>query len=423
MLYPPYTTTATAASYIPNNNLLVPSETAAFSSCAGADGSLMNHHHHHPSAAGPGAYVGAGLDAPPLSAATESSHLVPHYHTTQPFYCQWGGNCDGQFFDWTALDEHVAQDHIKPLSEMQCRWNECQQAVNPAEMVAHVLNNHPPDGAPPTCRWTECSLTFPGPEGLESHVRSTHVPAYPLHCQWDSCGALALDAVDLSQHLHVDHSLAAPPPLLAARNAAEEAMTATTTPATTTATATTMVSTTPRRSPSSSAGAQPRCRWLVASTDASGVGSGEGHECGVVCHDAASLQQHIKEAHISSLTKKAGFLCRWADCARKDSHPFGQKGKLERHIQVHTGCKGCYCCYTHIAAPPREDGSVISLLVFFSCFVPVTDAEEQSSRADAAFVGMISRARSRYSSMNGGTRARSRTGAIDAGNSLRKAPL
>lgn len=222
-------------------------------------------------------------------------------------HCQWGGNCSGQFLDWPALDEHIYHNHVKPYNEVLCRWNDCLQATDPDDIMEHVLNHHPLDGTPQTCRWSECTSTIPGPDELASHVRSMHVPVNPLQCQWDACGVVAHDVTDLSMHLQTDHFFDALSSLKAAEG---EALT----------------------SPAASA----RCRWLMVNEE--GKVNGE-RECGVTCIDAGAMQQHIKEAHIGQLTKKVGFVCQWADCVRRGTLPFGQRGKLERHIQVHTGCK------------------------------------------------------------------------------------
>jgi hypothetical protein len=71
--------------------------------------------------------------------------------------------------------------------------------------------------------------------------------------------------------------------------------------------------------------------------------------CGHVLGDEEALHNHVTTAHLSDLTKKEGYLCRWLGCRRVEKDPkaqtFPQRGKLERHMQTHTGCK---CCGTLI---------------------------------------------------------------------------
>ncbi len=234
---------------------------------------------------------------------------MPVDYVGDALHSQWGGNCGGEFFDWNALDEHILSNHVKPQNEVQCRWDDCQRATDPSSLTTHVLNDHQPSlqGMQQACRWSQCTLTVPGPEELVSHLRTTHMPANALHCQWDLCGALADDASDLLAHLQTDHLL--DPAAVSTKMSGEMGL----------------------LPEATSASAPRKCRWDHVSK--------AGSECGQICADAISLQQHIKEVHISHLNKQLGFVCKWAECRRRTSGSFGQKGKLERHIQVHTGCE------------------------------------------------------------------------------------
>lgn len=289
-----------------------------------AEDSLRQHHPLYPSA---DAVTAAGIDTYADSAFSYSSTTGRHQRmvtddqlpsqfmsgssqmdmegSAHAFHCQWGTGCDGEFFDWSALDAHIYRTHIKPQTEVQCMWDNCLQPTDPNEIIVHVKNNHPTAGEMQTCHWSECSSTFPGPGGLENHVRSTHVPTAPLHCEWDSCGATAEGPADLSVHLQLNHF---PDPL--------------------------PTSVVP---PGNAKASESQiCRWMVV--DPTGDEGGE-KACGLGFADASALQQHIKEMHTMDLTKKMGYICQWADCSRRGIQPFGQKGKLERHIQVHTGCE------------------------------------------------------------------------------------
>lgn len=60
--------------------------------------------------------------------------------------------------------------------------------------------------------------------------------------------------------------------------------------------------------------------------------------CGMRFKDANDLHTHTKNDHLKDMTRqRPGFRCQWNNCTR--TNVFGQKSKLERHIQTHTGCK------------------------------------------------------------------------------------
>lgn len=71
------------------------------------------------------------------------------------------------------------------------------------------------------------------------------------------------------------------------------------------------------------------CRWLTGNGDCI---------CGKRFDDDEQLQKHCKLDHLKQLKKaRGGFRCGWANCARDTC--FTQRSKVERHMQVHTGCK------------------------------------------------------------------------------------
>lgn len=85
-----------------------------------------------------------------------------------------------------------------------------------------------------------------------------------------------------------------------------------------------------------------KCEW-EDTYDSGGTeeGSGEGRVCGKEFGSTEELQRHAKEAHIAVLKKKTGYHCCWVGCGRRE-RGFSQKGKVERHMQTHTGCKYFY---------------------------------------------------------------------------------
>ncbi|KAM0260512.1 hypothetical protein ACHAQJ_002745 [Trichoderma viride] len=70
------------------------------------------------------------------------------------------------------------------------------------------------------------------------------------------------------------------------------------------------------------------CQWKIP----------DGKVCGMQFKDANDLHTHTKNDHLKEMTRqRPGFRCQWDNCTR--TTVFGQKSKLERHIQTHTGCK------------------------------------------------------------------------------------
>jgi Zinc finger, C2H2 type len=231
--------------------------------------------------------------------------------------CHWGSNCDGEFFDWSALDDHIYRTHVKPQRDFQCRWANCDQPTDSEMILSHVKRNHAFNDAQREhiCLWSGCTSRFCDGEDLEYHVQQAHVPSNSLYCQWDQCGALAQDPNDLFLHLQTDHAAPLPPvpaPLDPCDTLQNQVLLG---PPETTL-----------RS----------CEWVDPITERA---SGTGSICGRSFDSADELQQHAKEAHITGLRRKSGYFCQWADCSRRGTQPFSQRGKLERHMQVHTGCE------------------------------------------------------------------------------------
>ncbi|KAI9816394.1 MAG: zinc-finger protein [Thelocarpon impressellum] len=270
-----------------------------------------------------------GVDYPPAKRRRASTEQTPPYgqrHQASDemrdggasVHCHWGNDCLEEFYDWSAMDHHIYSSHVKPLNEVHCRWDNCEEATDPATILTHVKRKHGMTADDYVCLWAGCSARFAGHAELEQHVRAAHVPSHALFCQWDDCGALADDAVDLSTHLQMDHFV---DPALVGLQADES-----------------------RHDSSTSR----LCHWTERDERGECVG------CETACRDSNELQQHVKETHICKLRKKTGgYVCRWKDCARRDVQPFSQRGKLERHMQVHTGFKSCRCptCAREFSAP------------------------------------------------------------------------
>ncbi|KAL7900037.1 hypothetical protein HDV63DRAFT_393336 [Trichoderma sp. SZMC 28014] len=88
------------------------------------------------------------------------------------------------------------------------------------------------------------------------------------------------------------------------------------------------------------------CQWTMAGNKI----------CGMRFKDANDLHTHTKNDHLKDMTRQhPGFRCHWHDCTR--TNVFGQKSKLERHIQTHTGYKPVKCsvCGLQLSAKQSLD--------------------------------------------------------------------
>jgi len=216
--------------------------------------------------------------------------------------CLWNDGCDMRFMDNNSLVNHINSSHINYDAELVCQWSGCGQEVQDRQVLLdHVKDLHMPHVYQTVCLWKGCNAVFQNDADLQSHLR-THLEEPTEQCLWGSCNTEAHGIGDLEEHLHTEHFI------------------------------------TPHDipSPDTEAEASPSearvCEWLEAGAD------GDSHLCGKTFNNAIKLQQHAKDCHIAALRKKTGYFCLWEGCNRRDK-PFSQKGKVERHIQTHTGCK------------------------------------------------------------------------------------
>lgn len=289
------------------------------------------------------------------------------------YFCHWGTSCEQKFNDYPALDSHVLNAHLRPLqvpqhTDYSCRWESCENeekdlgqlllhvkslhAACPIEASAHAHSPHDH-----VCLWQGCNASFRSSDDLSTHLATQHIAA-PL-CMWDECGTVVDGFETLATHLHTTHvvphdkhlnmphvpmttpavqisspSLPAPPMLpMRMQSVDTESAPSATATSTTTATPTTVPSpcvTDAGNSQCSPSSQQEHdCRWWDSEA---------GPMCGQHFESADALQTHVRDVHIAALKKKTGYFCLWADCCRRDKQ-FSQKGKVERHMQTHTGCK------------------------------------------------------------------------------------
>lgn len=75
------------------------------------------------------------------------------------------------------------------------------------------------------------------------------------------------------------------------------------------------------------------CLWVVNAS----APSSEHQQCLFQASSPTELHEHVTRCHTRQLTNKASFVCCWAGCERFKTQHFGQKSKLERHLQTHDG--------------------------------------------------------------------------------------
>ncbi|KAI9761417.1 MAG: pumilio domain member 6 [Chaenotheca gracillima] len=243
------------------------------------------------------------------STNTQSSHLELD-HDGNLIQCHWGDECNQEFYDLGDLNSHVFRTHVNPQNEIHCKWDHCDQSTIPEAISSHVNQSHKLGEDELVCLWANCCARFKTAEELDSHLKTVH--AQEIYCQWDHCGTRANDPADLSSHLQVDHCI--DPQLMSMQKGHPF-------------------------TPSSGIVQSPNteikvCRWIDHGAEGAKIET----TCGKTFKTAEELHLHVRIAHQSSMTAKSGYRCNWEDCSR-DGGSFPQKSKLDRHLQVHTGCK------------------------------------------------------------------------------------
>lgn len=74
-----------------------------------------------------------------------------------------------------------------------------------------------------------------------------------------------------------------------------------------------------------------QCMWLDDKTE---LPCNKWFDC------ARALDEHCRQDHVKPMERsEGGYRCRWQMCPRRNKDHFPQRGKLNRHLQVHTGCR------------------------------------------------------------------------------------
>ncbi|TGZ79704.1 hypothetical protein EX30DRAFT_396786 [Ascodesmis nigricans] len=293
--------------------------------------------------------------------------------------CQWDISCDETFFNGDALWHHIQTTH-NPLDSV-CHWNNCGTSNSDSQgLYNHLSHNHvPPMGQEQLCPqhcclWKECNESFSSEDDLRRHINNVHLQENTHQCLWEACGVEAPTDGEISEHIqeHVHHEHAHhhehPHPVpetqtqMSYTSSIPKRLSISTQqsqpspqkfpptisippipntrPPTPSLSLPTPLSSPTKSTPSSdpSTPSGPKvCKWQDEI-------NGTIHTCNQEFPSAEALQVHAKLVHISELKKRTGYFCRWEGCSRKTG-AFSQKGKVERHLQTHTGYKSCTCNY------------------------------------------------------------------------------
>jgi hypothetical protein len=240
------------------------------------------------------------------STAPSSTAPTPASSSMGDIPCLWEDGCHEAFLDHLALQDHIRNTHIgSQITHGKCLWGGCGlESADPNSLFDHIRTSHAPQRH--VCMWAGCTAVCHSVAELQAHI-NTHLPS-ANQCQWNSCSGFASPEVNLEKHIQNQHLYPLPIPVEQHTDKRIE-------------------SALPSL-PSST----KTCEWT--NVDA----QGSSHVCGRVFQSPVELQQHAKEVHITALKKRTGYYCHWAGCSRMDK-PFSQKGKVERHLQTHTGCE------------------------------------------------------------------------------------
>lgn len=243
--------------------------------------------------------------------------------------CNWEG-CNvvcGSHNDWIS---HFHEVHIDPQMSFGCPipQENCPptMSINPIDhlQTVHGYNFDFSAGAL-SCPATTCppEQTYYNPIAFHNHL--DHYHATPVHgslqCKLPTCGTEFDDPnqffTHMSNHLHPfvpkeeeDIDLLTPP------------------------VSTGRISTGLEKVEVSADSDLPHlCKWKSKNE---GI-------CSHECKSASDLQDHIKNQHLTPLSKSTGYICQWEGCLRDsnlgEKAGFSQRGKLDRHMATHTGCK------------------------------------------------------------------------------------
>lgn len=288
---------------------------------------------------------GAGAMFHPSTTAFngQSFGSAPNKNSSFTFSCRWDG-CDRTTFpsldDWLP---HLHKEHLDPQLTFHCPVPEenCPIDIEYNGLFGHLEDTHGYNFMNEnsfSCPAPDCdpAETYCDPSLLHNHFDYVHATPTKgtLQCRVDSCNTGFADPGQLSCHLNDVHNLPVSLPtsqdidLTLPRTVPKD-------------TPTLRQSNLPSNDsfsttqPGNGAPDQPlahTCKWIYSF----GL-------CGRICNSEAELQTHVTNDHLNSLDKGTGYNCHWQGCGRHskrgEKSGFSQRGKLERHMATHTGCK------------------------------------------------------------------------------------
>lgn len=214
------------------------------------------------------------------------SHPQPILDQSQwylPHTCHWLG-CGTQCASIEELTDHVNTVHLQRQPEMpQCLWDSCSFIDDTDAILRHILSAHVPPGNAPDSLDSNQNVGVPFDRNQTQKKRGIESEIAPEEKK--SFKKIQLENEENS----LDHAGCGCPP---------------------------------------EASVHP-CKW---------------EDCEESFANHSELTDHIVKVHVGS--GKASYTCKWKGCKRADK-VFGQKQKVLRHLQTHTGDRPFECTICH----------------------------------------------------------------------------
>lgn len=281
-----------------------------------------------PSTYGNDVLSGAGaVVRPSMDAFNEQSFGLPSSNNGSfNVSCRWDA-CDQATFpsqdDWIS---HFHQNHLDPQLTFSCPiTGEDVPLTSEFNMLDHLENGHGYSfmnenslSCPAiTCDQTE---TYCDPSRLHNHFDQAH--AMPtggnLLCRLDGCETRFSDVETLIGHINEFHDEEIPIPSIDGLQQSSV-----------------LANNSKPENGNPDHGLAHCCKWMTGSST-----------CEKICNSEVALHNHIANDHLNMLDKTSGYHCQWQGCGRLDRRAeksgFSQRGKLERHMATHTGCRQSY---------------------------------------------------------------------------------
>jgi hypothetical protein len=248
---------------------------------------------------------------------------------TPTFNCEWNG-CAQPFGNHQEWADHIHVAHVDPQMSFYCPMPtaNCPLTIG-RHPIHHLEEDHGFDflmNNEFSCPAPDCDSgqVFLNPKMLHNHFDQAHAmpAAGSFVCRWNSCDTAFTAPHELFDHLNRRHQLnTLLGPCLNSGPPSNEELDAP------------YPSIIPDLISSEDDDTGNVCKWKT----------GHGSVCGTVCETEKLLQVHIKEAHLKSLNNRVGYNCQWQGCSRPaklgKKAGFSARGKLERHMASHTGCR------------------------------------------------------------------------------------